>query len=299
MKRSLVTVIGLWLISGSLLAAEGVDRAQSASINSDMNNDPLDEYFETDSLPSNHRGLMAQAADGTDSSATATPATKDGTSSPAAAKSTKKKKKKSVGVAADSLSTSGHGEQESNLPYKAAVDLDLSYQSENKTQKYSNESYKIATTDISFSLTYLFVFGRFEAGPKIAYSSETMKRSEATTTTVTTKGTAFGAAFVFNLGNIHQDKIVPFVGIDVDRYSLVASSKQEESDYKESDTETRPGFSAGAKIFMGGHIALKPMIQYQMVMGGEHKIENPGEDALVASVTGSKLMLGMGLAKYF
>jgi hypothetical protein len=263
-----------------------------------MNQDSLDEYFETDSSSSDNRGLIAQAVDEAD--AAVAPPSKDPTSAPAAGKSVKKKRKKVDATVPEAAPVSGHGQQESNLPYKAAVDLDLAYQSESKTQKYSNESYKITTTDISFSIEYLFVFGRFEAGPMISYSSETEKRTEAVTTTRIMKGTGLGAAFVFNLGNIHQDKMVPFLGIDLERYSLSVSLKEDGgSEYKESDAETRPAFNVGAKIFMGGHIALKPMIQYQMIMGGEHKIESPGEEALVASVTGSKLKVGLGLAKYF
>jgi hypothetical protein len=36
-----------------------------------------------------------------------------------------------------------------------------------------------------------------------------------------------------------------------------------------------------------------------MIMGGEHKEEETGADAVVASVTGSKLRLGMGIATFF
>ena len=290
------------LFFSSIMAVAG-ERTHSAQINSDIENNPLDEYFETQSVTHENQGLIAQSMDASDAanSKTATSDTPSTTGSSGTGKSIKKKKKKADAAQIDVQATLGHGEQESGLPYKAAVDLSLWYMSGSKTQKYSNESFKISSTNISIEAQYLVLFGRFEIGPTISYTSETLKQVEATTSTYTTTGTAFGAAIAVNFGNIHQEKMVPFISLDIDRYSQVLMTKVDGSsqESKTTDTVTRPAISAGAKIFMGGHLALKPMLQYQLMMGGEHKTETSGDEAVVASVTGNVVMLGMGLAKYF
>jgi hypothetical protein len=49
---------------------------------------------------------------------------------------------------------------------------------------------------------------------------------------------------------------------------------------------------------MGGHVALKPMVLYEIIMGGQHKEDVDGEE-VVATVTGNNLKVGIGLATYF
>jgi hypothetical protein len=52
------------------------------------------------------------------------------------------------------------------------------------------------------------------------------------------------------------------------------------------------------KYFVGAHLALKPFLSYEMAISGEEKNESTSP-ATVASVTGSTLELGLGVAKYF
>ncbi len=300
MKISLLQMCLVVLLSKTALGSEAMTRSQSANVNSNTDNDPLDEYFETESTPGIDRGLTAQTSTSPDSQSAGVPAAKDTTARSSPSRTTKKKKKRTDSAPIESISAAGHGAQESNLPYTAAVEIDVFYMSENRTQKYSNESYKIATTNLEFGLEYLFVLSRFEVGPVISYSTKTEKNETISNSTTTTKGMALGAELAFNFGNIHQDKVVPFVGLTIDRNAVSVTNKTEgSSETKVSDTEIRPAFNTGAKIFMGGHVALKPQIQYQLIMGGEHKIESSGDETLVARVTGSNLMVGLGLAKYF
>jgi hypothetical protein len=199
----------------------------------------------------------------------------------------------------------GHGNQESGLPYKAGVDMSLIYSSESKTKKYSDKSLKESTTSLGLDLDYLFVLGQIEVGPKITYLSKTDKTPNDTDNTVSdqvkTSAIGFGAAFVLDIGNIHQDSLVPYVDFDLvkENQTVTITTGGTTDSTKYTDSDLRIGLGGGVKIFMGGHIALKPFLKYQMIMSGESKTEVSGSPAVVASVTGSNLSLGMGLAKYF
>jgi hypothetical protein len=277
--------------------ADDIRDEQAVAENSD--NDPLREYFEArDDLPQTDKSLIAQSTDGTDPAAGAAGATPGAGAKPTAKKT---KKKKSADGTSPESATSGHGDQENGAPYFAEVGMGLWYSSESTTQKYTNESHKTAITDLALDVKYQMIFGSFEVGPKIIFGSNTKKVTTDTTTTTKTSSLGLGLGFTFNMGNIHTSKLVPFVALDVDRMSSSSSVATEgvDGESKSTDTDTRPSLSVGANIFMGGHVALKPLLQYQMIMGGEHKEEETGTDAVVASVTGSKLRLGMGIATFF
>lgn len=233
----------------------------------------------------------------------------DATKKKVTGKTKKKKGDSSAAIAGGAVEgvMTGHGEQESGLPYKANVDLSFAYNSNSKTIKFKDNSFKRSESGLSFDIKYLFVLGKMEVGPLIKYAngkitSEAADETsgEKSTTTVTSSTLGFGGAFVFNLGNIHQAKSVPYVGADVSRLSTVDTTKNDSgSEQKTTNAETDIGLEGGLKYFMGGHIALKSYLNYTLIMGGESKSEITGSEATVASVTGSKLSIGAGLAKYF
>lgn len=270
-------------------------------------NDILAPYFETgstDNQNNDDRPLTAQSttdqapAEGeattppdttTESTPTTEPATK--TTPP---KKTKKKKKKSGVIGADgsvaSAGVVGHGAQDSGAPYRANIELGFDFSSKSQNLKYTNETFKTTSTRIGFDLAWLFVFSKMEAGPIFNFSSQNQKIGSSTT-----KSSAFGlgGAFFFNMGNIHSDKFVPYAGI-----KLLTSSKTTDSGSKVTDKMTDFGIEGGMKYFLGAHLALKPFLRYQMTFSGESKNEAT-KPATVASITGSDLTLGVGLAKYF
>ena len=272
--------------------------------------DSVREYFETDASD-NDQGpsKFAQAPAAGDAGAAAvgapTGTTTDAGAAPTGTPAKVKKKKKKAATGDQAAMASGHGVQESGLPYKAGVDMSLTYSSESKTKKYSDKSQKESTTAMGLDLDYLFVFGHLEAGPKITFLSMSEKTPNATDNTVSdekkTSAIGFGAAFVIDIGNIHQDSLVPYVDFDLVKESKTVTSTTggSSASTKVTDTDMRIGLGGGVKIFMGGHIALKPFLKYELIMSGSTKTEETGQNAVVASVTGNKLSLGMGLAKYF
>ena len=272
--------------------------------------DSVREYFETDASD-NDQGpsKFAQAPAAGDAGAAAvgapTGTTTDAGAAPTGTPAKVKKKKKKAATGDQAAVGAGHGVQESGLPYKAGVDMSLTYSSESKTKKYSDKSQKESTTAMGLDLDYLFVFGHLEAGPKITFLSMSEKTPNATDNTVSdekkTSAMGFGAVFVIDIGNIHQDSLVPYVDFDLVKESKTVTSTTggSSASTKVTDTDMRIGLGGGVKIFMGGHIALKPFLKYELIMSGSTKTEETGQNAVVASVTGNKLSLGMGLAKYF
>lgn len=287
--------------------------AENEPTNSQQNVDLIQEYFnsaleendevdDSDEVDDNRFNRIAQteetekAADGASSS--------DATTTEDQTKSKKKKKKKKKTSAADASKTegaAGHGTQESGLPYWANVETDLTFTSTSTTRKYSDNSLKDTETEIGLDLMYLFVLGRIEIGPLISYSSLTQKEqlSASIATTTTTVKIGFGTALFINLGNIHQDKFVPYAGLNFARHAVTTSSKTDsESESKLSQTQLSSGLELGGKFFMGGHVALKPFVSFDLILSGENKDNTSGTE-LVASVTGTQLAVGLGLAKYF
>ena len=272
--------------------------------------DSVREYFETDASDNDQgpsKFAQAPAADDAGAAAVGAPTgtTTDAGAAPTGTPAKVKKKKKKAATGDQAAVGAGHGVQESGLPYKAGVDMSLTYSSESKTKKYSDKSQKESTTAMGLDLDYLFVFGHLEAGPKITFLSMSEKTPNATDNTVSdekkTSAMGFGAVFVIDIGNIHQDSLVPYVDFDLVKESKTVTSTTggSSASTKVTDTDMRIGLGGGVKIFMGGHIALKPFLKYELIMSGSTKTEETGQNAVVASVTGNKLSLGMGLAKYF
>jgi hypothetical protein len=183
----------------------------------------------------------------------------------------------------------GHGAQESGMPYKANIDLGFKFSSQSKTTKFTDRSDKSTETKLGLDVTWLFIFSKMEAGPIFSYLSTTTKEGEATT-----KGSSMGigGAFFMNFGNIHADKLVPYAGV-----SLKMNTETNDST-KVTNKDTNLGLQGGMKYFVGAHLALKPFLSYEMTLSGENKDES-STSASVGSVTGSNLELGLGLAKYF
>jgi hypothetical protein len=206
----------------------------------------------------------------------------------------KKRKKAPAGTAsADSGNTLGHGSQDSGQPYKANLDFSFSFASSSRNQKYTDRTVKSTSSALQLDLAYLFVFGSMEAGPLLSYSSGSIKESSDSDVTKSS-GLGLGGAFVFNLGNIQQDKTVPFIGLKIERISETTTI----SSGKTTDIEMSLGLEGGVKYFLGSHLALKPFLSYQLTMSGEHKVESPDTSASVSSVTGSDLTIGVGLSTY-
>ena len=304
---SLAILVGLttFFVSSTVIHAETVNAVNTETINDQAveNEGTLDQYFNRAENDNNQNAseqpLSAQATtEGTtppaDGSATTAPA--GTTTDPAAApvKKTVKRRKKKAPVAATTdgvvvEGATGHGAQETGLPYKANIDLDFKYQSQSLTQKFEDLSTKKTTTTLGLDVAWLFIFSKMEAGPVLAYGSTTTKEGEEDAVKTSTMG--IGGAFVMNFGNIHADKMVPYAGV-----SLLMNT--ETGDSKVSTKTTNLGLQGGVKYFLGGHLALKPFLSYEMTVSGEYKDES-GESASVASLSGNNLELGVGLAKYF
>jgi hypothetical protein len=183
----------------------------------------------------------------------------------------------------------GHGTQETGLPYKANIDLGFRFTSQSNTLKFQDLSTKTSATELGLDVTWLFIFSKMEAGPIISYSSTTTKVEDAS---IKSSNMGIGGAFFMNFGNIHADKLVPYAGV-----SLLMDTDTDDSE-KETTKTTNLGLQGGMKYFVGGHLALKPFLSYEMTLSGEKKNES-GSSASVGSITGNKLELGFGLAKYF
>lgn len=304
--------LGLLLFVTSFVAV-----AENEVTNNQQNVDLIQEYFDSaleeqdevddsEELDDNRFNRIAQTEDtdkATDASSdTASSSDAKTTEDPTKPKKKKKKKKKSSAAESSKIqSTAGHGTQESGLPYWANVETDLTFTSKSTTRKYSDNSLKDTETEIGLDLMYLFVLGRMEIGPLISYSNLTEKEqlSASIATTTTTVKIGFGAALFLNLGNIHQDKFVPYIGLNFARHAQTGTSKTDStSESKSSQTQLSSGLEVGGKFFMGGHIALKPFVSFDLTFSGENK-DNASGTELVASVTGTKLAAGLGLAKYF
>jgi hypothetical protein len=286
----------------SIESSESVNDTETPS-----SNDVLAPYFETrgiDSQNDDERPLTAQTStDQTPAEGEATTPTET-TTEPAPAtepatkttppKRTKKKRKKPGVIGADGSVTSagivGHGSQDSGAPYRANIELGFDFSSKSQNLKYTNETFKTTSTHIGFDIAWLFVFLKMEAGPLFYFASDNQKIGSTTT-----KSSAFGlgGAFFFNMGNIHSDKFVPYAGI-----KLLTSSETIDSGSKVTEKMTDFGIEGGMKYFVGAHLALKPFLRYQLTFSGESKSEATSP-ATVASITGSELNLGLGLAKYF
>lgn len=319
MRRLIAIVTASLSFSHQLLAEASDIDAQEA------NNELIDEYLpnSSDDEEDDAQTIYAQATTGTTTpapttgAATTAPAT-DGTTPAATTTPAKKTKKKKKGAAtgaaaeapADATATpavtgTGHGLQESGMPYKANVDTSIVYSSSNEARKFTDREFKTSTTDIAIALKYLAVLGPMEVGPIIGYQSITVKSTNASDANVNdnlkTGITSFGLGFAFNIGNISQDKMVPFVGMDVLRKSSKATATTDGSTGSVVDTVSTMALAIelGAKYFMGGHVALKPFFKYSKTLSGEDKSEVTGEEAQVASITGGGMNLGMGLVTYF
>jgi hypothetical protein len=312
MKLTFVTV-AIFLMSGFGFANNDADIGST-----EQNHDLIQEYFDS-TLENNEEASnntdkddnrfnrIAESTDGataTDASGEATSSTEvapaDDGSKPKKVSKKKKKKKPSEGEGSAGAG-SGHGTQESGAPYSANVDLGLTYSSKSSTRKYSDTPLKDTSTKLELTLKYLFILAKMEIGPMIAYKSENSKipNSSSSSTTETASTIGFGGAFYFNLGNIHQDKFIPYAGLKLLKLSTNSTSKTDSStETKSSSTSLDAGVELGSKYFMGGHVALKPFLSFDMTLSGEDKDDSSGSE-LVASVSGSKLSLGLGLATYF
>jgi hypothetical protein len=284
-------------------------------------NETINEYFETDdNLNSMPPKLYAQAdepaakqpSDGTSATKdSSVSSSKDNTNKESAATTTgtvsdpgkSKKKKGSKKQSGESGDSSGHGLQESGAPYKANIGASFEYASESQSKKFSDKTSKTTATTMSLGLGYLMIFGKFEVGPVLSYSNESSKIPEIIdgnyTKKVVTK-TGLGGMGVFNIGNIQQDKMLPYVATSILRSSSVDSQTDSSSSTIKITTNiTEVAPELGLKFFLGAHLAVNPYFKYILEMSGDEKTEVTGSDATVAAVTGSKMTLGVGLLTYF
>jgi hypothetical protein len=281
-----------------------------------QNYDLIQEYFEsalddeddsdTNATDNNQLDRFAQTDESekaTDAT-TATPSEEtpaDGAEKPKKKIKKKKKKKKSSTDEPSAELGEGHGSQESGKPYFANADIGLTYSSNAKTRKYSDKSLKDTETEINLDLKYLFILGKIELGPLLKYKNNATKEQLSDNLSATKVETAigFGAAFSLNLGNIHQDKFVPYAGLSFYRLSVASTTKTDGSaESKESQTGMSSGIELGGKFFVGGHVALKPFLNFDLTFSGDDKSDESGTE-LVASVSGTNLALGLGMATYF
>jgi hypothetical protein len=285
--------------------------AETTNAQATENEESLDQYFNrtNDDTNDDNQPLSAQAtteetspaADGAATSTAPADTTTDATAAPAKKVVKKKKKKKASAMSSDMAAVegaTGHGAQESGMPYKANIDLGLKFASQSKTTKFKDRSVKSTETKLGLDVTWLFIFSKMEVGPIFSYLSTTQKEDEETT-----KGSSMGigGAFFMNFGNIHADKLVPYAGVSLKMNTETNDSTKEtdtDDSTKETDKDIHLGLQGGMKYFVGAHLALKPFLSYEMAINGEYKNES-SSPASVGSVTGSNLELGLGLAKYF
>jgi hypothetical protein len=271
---------------------------------SDAADDSLDQYFDLDdndsdatSSPLSAQATTDETAPATDET-TATTAPSEATapaSKPIKKKKKKRKKKPSKTTSVEENTASvegvstGHGTQDSGLPYKANIDLGFNFSSASSTKKYQDKAEKSSTSQLGLNVTWLFIFSKMEVGPIFRYSTTSVKEDDFTEKSNTL---GIGGAFFMNFGNIHSDKLVPYAGVSV----LMDTISNDSS--KETTKKTNLGLQGGLKYFLGAHLALKPYLSYELTLSGEEKDES-SDPATVGSLTGSKLDLGIGLAKYF
>ncbi len=276
--------------------------AETTNAQATENEESLDQYFNrtNDDTNDDNQPLSAQAtteetspaADGAATSTAPADTTTDATVTPAKKVVKKKKKKKASAMASDMAAVegaTGHGTQESGMPYKANIDLGFKFASQSKTIKFKELSVKSTETKLGLDVTWLFIFSKMEAGPIFSYTSGTTKIGEIS---IKESSMGLGGAFFMNFGNIHADKLVPYAGV-----SLKMNTETNDST-KETDKNINLGLQGGMKYFVGAHLALKPFLSYEMAINGEYRDES-SSPATVGSVTGSNLELGLGLAKYF
>lgn len=276
--------------------------AETTNAQATENEGSLDQYFNrtNDDTNDDNQPLSAQAtteetspaADGAATSTAPADTTTDATVTPAKKVVKKKKKKKASAMASDMAAVegaTGHGTQESGMPYKANIDLGFKFASQSKTIKFKELSVKSTETKLGLDVTWLFIFSKMEAGPIFSYTSGTTKIGEIS---IKESSMGLGGAFFMNFGNIHADKLVPYAGV-----SLKMNTETNDST-KETDKNINLGLQGGMKYFVGAHLALKPFLSYEMAINGEYRDES-SSPATVGSVTGSNLELGLGLAKYF
>jgi hypothetical protein len=277
--------------------------AETTNAQATENEGSLDQYFNrtNDDTNDDNQPLSAQAtteetspaADGATTSTVPADTTTDATATPAKKAVKKKKKKKAAAAANTDMATvegaTGHGTQDSGLPYKANFDLGFKFKSMSATQKYADVSTKFSMTELGLDVTWLFIFSKMEAGPIFSYTSGTTKIGDIS---IKENSMGIGGAFFMNFGNIHADKLVPYAGV-----SLKMNTETNDST-EETDKDTKLGLQGGMKYFVGAHLALKPFLSYEMALSGEKKDEST-TPATVGSVTGSTLELGLGMAKYF
>jgi hypothetical protein len=306
-RGSLLLLLGLttFFSSPTVIKAETTENPNTENTNAQTteNDANLDQYFNRTNADTsdNNQPLSAQAtteptapaADGAATSTAPAGTATDGTTTPAKKVVKKKKKKAAAGAVATDTATvegaTGHGTQDSGLPYKANFDLGFKFKSDSATLKYADNSTKFSMTELGLDVTWLFIFSKMEAGPIFSYKSETTKIGDIS---IKENSMGIGGAFFMNFGNIHADKLVPYAGV-----SLKMNTETNDST-KETDKNTKLGLQGGMKYFVGAHLALKPFLSYEMALSGEKKDEST-TPATVGSVTGSTLELGLGLAKYF
>jgi len=278
------------------------ETAETPNAQAAENDGSLDHYFNrTDSNTNDsNQPLSAQAtteetapaADGASTSTAPAGTATDATATPAKKVMKKKKKKAAATATTDAAAAegaTGHGTQETGMPYKANIDLGFKFTSQSNTLKFQDLSTKTSATELGLDVTWLFIFSKMEAGPIISYSSTTTKVADVS---IKSSTMGIGGAFFMNFGNIHADKLVPYAGV-----ALRMDTETNDSS-KETTKATNLGLQGGMKYFVGGHLALKPFLSYELTLSGEQKDESTSQ-ASVASITGNKLELGLGLAKYF
>lgn len=233
-----------------------------------------------------------------------TPPATTTTPGPKPKKVVRKKKKKIPATAAGETTpiegATGHGAQDSGLPYKANVDLGFSFSSQSLNLKYSNETKKISSTEIELDLAWLFIVSRMEIGPRVNFTSMTQK--EGSVVALKESGFGIGGVFFFNFGNIHTDKFVPYLGTALIISSLSSTMPSAETDGAEDKVTVKTtdmGLQFGMKYFVGAHLALKPFFTYDLTINGERREESAGASATVGALSGGTMRLGLGLAKYF
>ena len=303
MKNNIPSVIfGLSFLSVVFSPAALANETASPTLTAAANDNQLREYFDdeldsAESAPS--RFAQAPAAAGAvDAAAKGSVDAAGAVAGDGTAGVKKKKMKKKAG------STEGHGLQDSGLPYTADISVNVGYLSKKLTIKYSDNSTTVATTSLALNISYLRLFGPLEVGPILSF----LQHSDTTTGTATTgsftvkaSGLGFGLGCVFNIGDINQSTMVPYVGLGILKESLTSVTKASAVTTSTTNTDSKLNMNVdlGLKIFMGSHVALKPFFAYKMLLSGDTKEAITGSDTTVGSLTGNEISAGMGIATYF
>lgn len=224
----------------------------------------------------------------------------------------KAKKAKDAAASAESEMDSvvggivGKSKQEPNPGlYKGIISLSGAFSSTSSTDTVADdEPDKSSRSMFTMSGEYEFILGRFGVGPLVTFTNSSNKTDYGTgaSTSSTSSDFGFGGTASFFFSDVQTERIVPYVSA---AFVLISGSGElkstnadgeEQEPTKSTDSGNRVILQGGLHYFMVRHLALVPLISYQ-ITSTTNKSKN--DDTEVETTTKSSgLQVGFGLSKF-